>query len=173
MRGSHTSGTVELVSRRAEAGARVRLVIFCVGMAVALGGCGAPAVGNELTPGEDAQTGQSPSPAEGVPQPEQEESSGAAAAFASEVGETLAALAAELPEPGREAVREAFITAGAEEGSVEVSLDTTPTGLEVDAITGAVAVESVCVFGHVRDGQVSVTQLPVLAGGDCFVGDQR
>ncbi|NJC22510.1 hypothetical protein BJ994_001586 [Arthrobacter pigmenti] len=151
--------------------ARGQVVVLCVGMAVVLGGCVAPAVGDELNPGKDAQAGQSSG--EVVPQPGQEESSGPAAAFASEVKESLTALAVEVPKPGREAVRGAFITAGAEEGSVQVSLDTTPTGLEVDAITGAVAVESVCVFGHVRDGEVSVTRLPVLAGGNCFVGDQR
>ena len=47
------------------------------------------------------------------------------------------------------------------------------TGLDVDAIQGAGLIDGTCVFGEVRDGSVTVTVLPVLGSGLCFVGDQR
>lgn len=97
----------------------------------------------------------------------------AAAGFAAGVAEHLDRLVTGAPQPDTEELRSAFVAAGAEQASVEVSLDTTPTGLEVDAMTGAAPVDGTCVFGHIRDGVVTVTLLPVLADGQCFVGDQR
>ncbi|MHA7284331.1 DUF6993 domain-containing protein [Arthrobacter sp. TMS2-4] len=73
----------------------------------------------------------------------------------------------------RAAIEEGFALAGATPASVEVSIDTTPTGLDVDAIQGAGLIDGTCVFGEVRDGSVTVTVLPVLGSGLCFVGDQR
>jgi protein tyrosine phosphatase (PTP) superfamily phosphohydrolase (DUF442 family) len=97
----------------------------------------------------------------------------AADSLAAAITEALNSLAAETPTPDAEALRSAFESAGVDAGSVEVSIDTTPTGLEVDAMTGAVPVGETCIFGHVRGGVPTVTQLPVLADGRCFVGDQR
>lgn len=94
-------------------------------------------------------------------------------ALTSRITDALNSLAAQTPKPDAETLRAAFESAGADAGSVEVSIDTTPTGLEVDAMTGAAPVADTCVFGHVRDGVATVTQLPVLADGRCFVGDQR
>lgn len=87
--------------------------------------------------------------------------------------EALEALAAAEPSPNRAMIRDAFIAAGFAGDSVEVSLDVTPTGLAVDSIRGAAADQGSCTFGEVREGQVSVSVLPVLDSGFCFVGDQR
>lgn len=85
----------------------------------------------------------------------------------------LEALAAESPTPDRAMIRKAFTEAGFPGDSVEVSLDITPTGLAVDSIRGAAAEDGSCLFGEVRQGAVSVSVLPVLDSGYCFVGDQR
>lgn len=87
--------------------------------------------------------------------------------------EALEALAAGEPSPNRAMIRDAFTAAGFAGESVEVSLDVTPTGLAVDSIRGAAADQGSCTFGEVREGQVSVSVLPVLDSGFCFVGDQR
>ncbi|MFJ7749147.1 DUF6993 domain-containing protein [Arthrobacter sp. NPDC097144] len=87
--------------------------------------------------------------------------------------DSLEALAAREPSPNRAMIRDAFTAAGFAGESVEISLDVTPTGLAVDSIRGAAAEQGSCTFGEVREGQVSVSVLPVLASGYCFVGDQR
>lgn len=86
---------------------------------------------------------------------------------------SLTALAASQPSPDADAMRRAFAAAGFPGESVEVSLDVTPTGLAVDSIRGAAVSGDECLFGEVREGEVAVTILPVLASGFCFVGDQR
>lgn len=86
---------------------------------------------------------------------------------------SLTALAATSPAPTRDQLRAAFTGAGFRGDSVEVSLDRTPTGLAVDSIRGAAIKGDECLFGEVREGQVSVAVLPVLDSGFCFVGDQR
>lgn len=138
-----------------------------------ISGCGAAVAGSQP---QDLQMASAPAPAPSTRDP----ASSAAATDASAVeaitvriAEALNSLAAETPTPDAEALRVAFESAGADGGLVEVSIDTTPTGLEVDAMTGAVPVGEWCIFGHVRDGVATVTQLPVLAEGRCFIGDQR
>ncbi len=64
-------------------------------------------------------------------------------------------------------------SAGGRKAPVEVSVDKTPTGLEVDAIQGAVRAGGECVFGEVRDGKATVAILPPLSNGLCFIGDTR
>ncbi len=73
----------------------------------------------------------------------------------------------------RGAIEQGFTASGAAAETVEVSIDRTPTGLDVDAIQGAGLLAGRCVFGEVRAGVVSVVVLPALASGRCFVGDQR
>jgi hypothetical protein len=73
----------------------------------------------------------------------------------------------------RTAIEEGFTAAGLVPDAVEVSIDRTPTGLDVDAIQGAGRTGGTCVFGEVRESTVSVAVLPALASGQCFVGDQR
>ena len=94
---------------------------------------------------------------------------------AQELSEKLTAslgnLAAGTQSPSRAQMRAAMLEAGAAGDTLEVSIDTTPTGLAVDAIEAASVVDGQCVVGQVRDGQVAVALLPVLATGRCFVGD--
>ncbi|MDN4611355.1 DUF6993 domain-containing protein [Arthrobacter burdickii] len=73
----------------------------------------------------------------------------------------------------RGAIEQGFADAGSAPEEVEVSIDRTPTGLDVDAIQGAGRTDGTCIVGEVREGAVSVAVLPALASGRCFVGDQR
>ncbi|MEZ2390099.1 hypothetical protein AB6813_11210 [bacterium RCC_150] len=85
----------------------------------------------------------------------------------------LTALASGTPKPSQDALRSHLVSAGIEASALEVSASKTPTGLDVDAIEAAAKVDKDCVMGEIRDGQVSVSVLPVLASGKCFVGDSR
>lgn len=73
----------------------------------------------------------------------------------------------------RAAIEQGFADAGEVADLVEVSVDRTPTGLDVDAIQGAGRLGADCVFAEVREGVTTAVVLPVLASGGCFVGDQR
>ena len=72
--------------------------------------------------------------------------------------------------PSTESKVKALAGAGVASAVLEVSAGRTPTGLEADAIESAVLQGKDCVLGHIRDGNVTVTVLPVLASGKCFVG---
>jgi hypothetical protein len=84
---------------------------------------------------------------------------------------TLTTLAATTKSPNRAQMLQAMLDAGAVKEKVELSIDVTPTGLAVDAVESATRVAEECVIGQVRDGNVAVITLPVLASGRCFVGD--
>lgn len=86
---------------------------------------------------------------------------------------SLKALAAATPKPAQDALRSQLVSAGIPASTLEVSAGKTPTGLDVDAIEAAAKLDKDCVMGEIRDGQVSVSVLPVLASGKCFVGDSR
>jgi hypothetical protein len=95
---------------------------------------------------------------------------GALTAAQKKMTDTLAALAAGTPKPGTEEIRQALTAAGFPASTLEVSAGKTPTGLDVDSIEAAAVQGRDCVIGQIRDGKVTVTVLPVLAGGKCFVG---
>lgn len=97
----------------------------------------------------------------------------AVAATTSAVESTLRTLIAGNPKPDRETLRAALVSAGIPNANVEVSVSSTPTGLDVDAMEAAALTGESCVMGQIRDGGVVVTVLPVLATGKCFVGDAR
>ena len=86
------------------------------------------------------------------------------------VTDALGRLAAGSPKPATAQVTEALTGAGVDPAALQVSQSRTPTGLEADAIEASVLQGSDCVIGQVRDGAVTVTVLPVLASGKCFVG---
>ncbi len=104
-------------------------------------------------------------------------SDAAVAGIASAVEGTLRALAGSRDSVSsdevRAAIEQGFVEAGSVPETIEVSIDRTPTGLDVDAIQGAGLLGTTCVFAEVREGDVSVVVLPALASGTCFVGDQR
>lgn len=93
-----------------------------------------------------------------------------AAETASRVRSALEALAGQSRKPSTGQVVEALAAAGFTGPGVEVTATRTPTGLEADAVESAVLQDDDCIIGHVREGVVSVTVLPVLATGRCFVG---
>ncbi|SER11345.1 hypothetical protein SAMN05444745_11936 [Arthrobacter sp. OV608] len=86
------------------------------------------------------------------------------------VTDALGRLAAGSPKPATAQVTDALTGAGIAPAALQVSQSRTPTGLEADAIEAAVLQGKDCVIGQVRDGAVTVTVLPVLASGKCFVG---
>ncbi|WP_245346569.1 DUF6993 domain-containing protein [Arthrobacter stackebrandtii] len=149
---------------------RVRsgFVALALSGAIALGGCSllpSTSQGNGDAPAaSQSGTTHPPAPAsEAPPTPAQE--------LSVKVKESLGSLAAGTKSPSRDQMKAAMVAAGANPDTVEVSVDITPTGLAVDAMEAADALEGQCVVGQVRDGQASVTVLPVLASGRCFVGD--
>ena len=86
------------------------------------------------------------------------------------LAEALNRLAAGTPKPATAQVADALTGAGIPGAALEVSESRTPTGLEADAIEAAVLAGGDCVIGQIRDGSVTVSVLPVLASGKCFVG---
>lgn len=84
--------------------------------------------------------------------------------------DALAAVAAGSPKPGTEQIRQALTAAGFPAATLEVTASRTPTGLDVDSVEAAAVQGGECVIGQIRDGKVTVTVLPVLASGKCFVG---
>ena len=85
------------------------------------------------------------------------------------VTDALSRLAAN-PKPATAQVTEALTAPAFPPAALEVSASRTPTGLEADAIEAACCQGRDCVIGQIRDGSVTVTVLPVLASGKCFVG---
>lgn len=128
----------------------------------------------EASTGEGAGSGAVDQPEQEPTAPDAEPSASTEAeAAVGGVTAALVELAAGSPSPTRGEMVNAFVDAGIAEDAVEVSLDVTPTGLEVDAIQAASPVGATCVVGQIRDGSAVVSLLPVLASGLCFVGDQR
>lgn len=93
--------------------------------------------------------------------------------LAKKVEASLTALSKTASTPNRDQMKQAMITAGADQTKLEISLDKTPTGLAVDAIEAATQLDKQCVIGQVRAGKAFVTVLPVLATGFCFIGNER
>lgn len=87
--------------------------------------------------------------------------------------EQLLKLAGAHGKPGRSEMTQALLAAGVATENIEVSVDKTPTGLDVDAIEAAAKTGKDCVVGQVREGQSTVVVLPVLSTGRCFAGNQR
>ncbi|MCQ2000502.1 DUF6993 domain-containing protein [Arthrobacter zhaoxinii] len=138
-------------------------------LAVGLSGCGSSGEDNTApVPRESAAPGFVPTDPAASPTPAPDDAPATVtAALESELGK----LADANPTPDRSAVAGAFTAAGFPADSVEVSADRTPTGLEVDSIQAAAVQDGECIFGEVRNGSVSVTVLPVLSDGGCFVGN--
>lgn len=178
---------------------RRSLVLMAVASLLTLTACtGSPASSDTLEGGDDIGSPSAPTLQDGVaeggggpdeqltdqqpstdpaeePSPPGPAENGARAAES--VESALRALAGSensvTSEEVRSAIEQGFTDAGVVPEEIEVSIDSTPTGLDVDAIQGAGRTGETCVFGEVREGEVSVAVLPVLGSGYCFVGDQR
>lgn len=129
-------------------------------------GAGAEAPVATEVPAGDKQAGSGPGMAAGA----QDGTSPATESVRKTVEEALARLAAGSPKPETAQVTEVLTVAGISPAALQVSPSRTPTGLEADAIEAAVLQGTDCVIGQVREGTVTVTVLPVLASGKCFVG---
>lgn len=152
----------------------------CLAAATVLSSCagGSPA-GPSTSTGDPSATSPAsgPAPSTQAPPAAAAPSSGPAAGDApatAAVKQTLAdalnRLAAGTPKPATAQVTDALTGAGIPGPALEVSESRTPTGLEADAIEAAVLQGTDCVVGQIRDGSVTVSVLPVLASGKCFVG---
>ena len=148
---------------------RAGTVALLLAGALALGGCSTLPFGDNATseappaPATTSTPKGTAGPIETPVAPAQE--------FSAKLTASLGNLAAGSKSPNRAHMRAAMLEAGAAEDTLEISIDTTPTGLAVDAIDAATVVDGECVVGQVRNGQVSVSLLRVLATGRCFVGD--
>ncbi|WJH23013.1 DUF6993 domain-containing protein [Pseudarthrobacter defluvii] len=174
---------------------RAGAALACAALACVLSGCVAgPSASQPAFGASEGQTSPQAKATDGGPQepaqatgsaagstrpsgePLADTSGGApAAAAATEavkrtVTDTLTKLASGTPKPATAQVSEALTGAGIAPGVLQVSQSRTPTGLEADAIEAAVLQGRDCVIGQVREGAVTVTVLPVLASGKCFVG---
>ena len=72
--------------------------------------------------------------------------------------------------PASADITSALTAAGVPAKNLEVSAGRTPTGLEVDSMEAAAVQGKECVVGQIREGKVTVTVLPALSNGKCFVG---
>lgn len=129
----------------------------------ATGSAAGPSANETGTAAATEQTNAGPSESSAAVDP-------ATSAMKQTVADALNRLAAGTPKPATAQVAEALTGAGVAPAALEVSASRTPTGLAADAIESAVLQGADCVFGHIRDGSVTVTVLPVLASGKCFVG---
>lgn len=158
---------------------RQRILLLSLALALCLGGCSA--VGQDPAPPAPANPSV-PADASGRPDSRDGPGGGTSAVPGGAASDgsapdvqalktRLESLAASDPAPDRNGITQAFVAAGFSASSVEVSADRTPTGLDVDSIQGAALQDGQCLFGEVRDGRVTVSVLPVLSDGRCFVGN--
>ena len=96
--------------------------------------------------------------------------SGATAALQRTMADVLGSVVAANSKPATADITSALTAAGVPARSLEVSAGRTPTGLEVDSMEAAVVQAKECVIGQIRDRKVTVTVLPALSNGKCFVG---
>ncbi|MFE4545076.1 DUF6993 domain-containing protein [Arthrobacter sp. NPDC056727] len=97
-------------------------------------------------------------------------SAGATAALQRTMAEVLGNVVKANAKPATADITSALTTAGVQARNLEVSAGRTPTGLDVDSMEAAAVQGKECVVGQIRDGKVTVTVLPALSNGKCFVG---
>jgi hypothetical protein len=94
----------------------------------------------------------------------------ATAALQRTMADVLGSVVAANSKPATADITSALTAAGVPARSLEVSAGRTPTGLEVDSMEAAAVLAKECVVGQIRDRKVTVTVLPALSNGKCFVG---
>ena len=140
------------------------------GPATSTAGSSATSPAGTATPATDAPATEAPPSAAARASGPAAGEAPATAALKQTLADTLNRLAAGTPKPATAQVTDALTGAGIPGPALEVSESRTPTGLEADAIEAAVLQGTDCVVGQIRDGSVTVSVLPVLASGKCFVG---
>lgn len=83
---------------------------------------------------------------------------------------SLSALLSFTPEPSTTEIRDYLIKEGLKADHLQVSATTTPTGLKADSTTVGWANGENCIMGFIADQKSSVSVLPVLPDGTCFIG---
>ncbi|HKU32138.1 MAG TPA: hypothetical protein VJQ60_16775 [Arthrobacter sp.] len=162
----------------------MRFLVFSLAVAGMAAGCSAPApVVSGSSASASGSVSASPAPpssgSAGTPSTQPSAGTGtpsanaATAKLVQTMESTLKAVVSETSKPAQDVLRSRLESAGIPASAVEVSASKTPTGLDVDAIEAAARSGKDCVMGEIRDSQVSVSVLPVLASGKCFVGDSR
>ncbi|WP_307031855.1 DUF6993 domain-containing protein [Arthrobacter globiformis] len=145
----------------------------------ALGACtapGDPAAVNQTAEGQAAgeqaatQSAASASAKPSVPAAATKGAAGATAALQQTMADVLGGVVAANRKPATAEITSALTAAGVPARNLEVSAGRTPTGLEVDSMEAAAVQAKECVIGQIRDGKVTVTVLPALSNGKCFVG---
>lgn len=83
---------------------------------------------------------------------------------------SLSALLSFTPEPSTAEIRDYLTKEGIKAEKLQVSATTTPTGLKADATTVGWVNGENCIMGFIADQKSSVSVLPVLPDGTCFIG---
>lgn len=145
-------------------------LLMVLALAACTGGSPTGAVQGAATPGEVATPSEPATTGSAQPAATSPAEDPVTAVMKQKVTDALGRLAAGTPKPATAQVTDALTGAGIAPAALDVSASRTPTGLEADAIEAAVLQGTDCVVGQVRDGNVTVIVLPVLASGKCFVG---
>jgi hypothetical protein len=130
----------------------------------------APAAGEQAATQATASASAKPSAKPSAPAAATKDASAATAALQRTMAVVLESVVAANPKPATADITSALTAAGVPARSLEVSAGRTPTGLEVDSMEAAAVQAKECVIGQIRDGKVTVTLLPALSNGKCFVG---
>jgi hypothetical protein len=128
----------------------------------------AQATGEQAATQSAAAASASPKPS--APAAGTKAPAGATAALQRTMADVLGSVVAANPKPATADITSALTAAGVPARSLEVSAGRTPTGLEVDSMEAAAVQAKECVIGQIRDRKVTVTVLPALSNGKCFVG---
>lgn len=125
-------------------------------------------------PQDAAERSKVSDPTESGISPQSPSATNSASEIRAKMETTLSSLTSDIHTLDRTTFRDAIARLDpAIANTVEVSIFTTPTGLDVEAVQGAIQIDGTCVFGELRDTNVTTTLLPVLPNGRCFIGDQR
>ena len=82
----------------------------------------------------------------------------------------LEALLAQNGAPSSRELVDELVSSGFDKAAMEVTADTTPTGLQADSILVAVRWGEDCLLGQVDDGAVVADDAAALSTGRCLVG---
>jgi len=82
----------------------------------------------------------------------------------------LEALLAQDGSPSSRELVDELVSSGFDRAAMEVTADTTPTGMQADSILVAVRVGEDCLLGQVADGAAVADDAAALSTGRCLVG---
>lgn len=86
------------------------------------------------------------------------------------LSQTLSALLSFNSSPSTTEIRDYLTKEGIPSANLQISATKTPTGLKADATEIGWANTDTCIMGFIADAKSSVSILPALPDGSCFVG---